>query len=163
MRLKDLNERFNQHGFEISLEEYFIHKDNLLAHGEIVLSDDELESTKKIDAMLIKLAECTNTDFSFEVVKNLKAEIKSLNGILKSKRESTDFGTYKNIINAYSEVLRLIDKYEWKQMCSVYKIPNANGSGEFVDMISIWEQNSEGQIRNCRVFERGIEYVDGLK
>ncbi len=42
-----------------------------------------------------------------EIIKNLKNELSSLTEKIKKTRENNDFGTYKNLILAYKEVLGL--------------------------------------------------------
>ena len=42
-----------------------------------------------------------------EIVENLRNELNSLTAKIKKTRENNDFGTYKNLILAYKEVLSL--------------------------------------------------------
>lgn len=49
-----------------------------------------------------------NKSFSELVIDNLKNEIESLTFKIQKVRENHDFGTYKNLILAYKEVLNLI-------------------------------------------------------
>ena len=52
------------------------------------------------------------SEFNEKVYKNLTKEIESLNPKLAKVREEGNFVTYKNLVNAYSEVLRLIEHCE---------------------------------------------------
>lgn len=49
-------------------------------------------------------------DMSFDekIIKTLRNEIEALTPKLQQTRENRDFGTYKNLINAYREVLNLL-------------------------------------------------------
>lgn len=49
--------------------------------------------------------------FEQQIVENLKKEIESLNEKIVKIRENHDFGTYKNLIIAYKDILNLYDKY----------------------------------------------------
>jgi hypothetical protein len=52
------------------------------------------------------------SEFNKEVYENLKKEIENLNPKLAKVREDGNFITYKNLVNAYSDVLRLIEHCE---------------------------------------------------
>ena len=52
------------------------------------------------------------SEFNLEVYENLKKEIRNLNPKLAKVRESGDFETYKNLINTYSEILKLVEHCE---------------------------------------------------
>lgn len=79
-------------------------------------------------------------------VNNLKEEAKLLDNIIAKTREKCDYGTYKNIINAYSEILRLIEKYDWELKYSEYKTDEKR-------QVAIWEQNGDGIIRNHKKWD----------
>jgi len=49
--------------------------------------------------------------FKDKVMKTLVAEIEALTPKLQKTRENKDFGTYKNLINAYREILNLIQNH----------------------------------------------------
>ena len=53
-----------------------------------------------------------NKDFNKDVLENLKSEITELNCKIKKAREEENWGTYKNIILAYTNVLDTINKYD---------------------------------------------------
>jgi len=50
-------------------------------------------------------------EFKDKVINTLKGEIDALTPKLKQTREDRDYGTYKNLINAYKEVLNLLNDY----------------------------------------------------
>lgn len=90
--------------------------------------------------------------FNEKVVENLKKEIENLNSSLENCRKSENFSMYKNLINGYRDVVRLIQDLDWRFRHSEYgfKLENSN----FIDAISIWEQNGDIQIRNQKIFGR---------
>jgi hypothetical protein len=95
-----------------------------------------------------------------EIVKMLESDLDSL---MKKRTKLIEGGEYKQSIEltrVIKETLTLLDTYGWRQAYSIYKILNANGSGGFVDMISVWDENQDGNVANCRVFSLGAEYVD---
>jgi len=64
--------------------------------------------------------------FQDNVINTLKGEIEALTPKLKQTREDRDYGTYKNLINAYREVLNLLNDH--------YKIHGINTTNEKVNM-----------------------------
>lgn len=98
--------------------------------------------------------------FNDEMVENLKTEAKDIMNKLPNIREQ-HLGSYKNLINILRDLARLIDDYGWKFMYSEHKTMY----GDEIPQLSIWEQNSDGQIRNHKVFnlkdtQNSIEYED---
>lgn len=91
-----------------------------------------------------------------ELLKSLKKEQTELLKKIESKRIGEDYGTYKNLINALKEVVCLIQReedrqplekpMEWKLQYSNYK------TGDNIPMVSVWEQNTNGEIRNTKQF-----------
>lgn len=53
-----------------------------------------------------------NKNFNKNVLENLKGEVTELDFKIKKARQEENWGTYKNIIICYSEILQLVDKYE---------------------------------------------------
>ena len=90
-------------------------------------------------------------EFMTEVVENLKIEIRSLNDRLKECRRKGDFSTYKMLINCYRDTMGIIEKYDFQTKFSEYNSTGENG--KFSKMVSVWEQNSEGTVRNHKVWE----------
>lgn len=87
----------------------------------------------------------------------LKALIKEQHELLlklEKIRKEDNYGTYKNIVNALSEVTRLIEHStpidKWEQHYSSYKKKNDNG--EWEETISTWEQKGE-DIRNHKTYK----------
>jgi len=59
-------------------------------------------------------SDCCNkgkTEFRSKVTQTLLREIELLTPKLEKYRESEDYGTYKNLINAYREILNLIQSF----------------------------------------------------
>lgn len=79
-------------------------------------------------------------------ISNLKEEAKLLDAKIAKARNENNYGTYKNLINAYSEILKLIDRYDWQLMHSEYYT-------EGKKQVAVWEQNGEGSIRNHKVWD----------
>lgn len=92
------------------------------------------------------MEERNELSFTEEVVKNLKLESRALSESLKKCREKDNFSMYKNLINAYKEVTRLIQDYDFRLMYSEYKLENGKRQ------IAIWEQNADGVVRNHKVW-----------
>jgi len=84
--------------------------------------------------------------FLQETVENLKAEARILNGKIAKARETGTEGTYKNLINALSEILRLIERYDWTRMYSEYRTDG-------VKQVSVWLQNGDGIIKDHKIWE----------
>lgn len=84
-------------------------------------------------------------DFIDKVLLNLKNEVGLLNNKIANTRNQENFGTYKNLIQAYSEILKLIERYDWQLKYSEYSIDEGK-------QVAVWEQNGEGNIRNHKVW-----------
>ena len=78
-------------------------------------------------------------------IDNLKEEAKMLDESISKTRDRGDFGTYRNLIKAYSDILLLIDRYDWQQKYSEYTTDEEK-------QIAVWEQNSDGNIRDHKVW-----------
>lgn len=90
-----------------------------------------------------------------ELLTSLKKEQTELLKKIEDKRKSGDYGTYKNLINALKEVVYLIERYDreplekpitWELKYSNYK------TDDNIPMISVWEQNDNGEIKNTKQF-----------
>ena len=83
------------------------------------------------------------------ILSTLQHELMELKEKIESARKREDYGTYKNLILAFKEVIHLIheeeEKTEWKDMSSKYKTDGK-------DMISLWEQKGK-DIRNVKEYE----------
>ncbi len=84
-------------------------------------------------------------DFIDQVILNLKNEIGLLNNKIANTRNQENFGSYKNLIQAYSEILRLIERYDWQLKYSEYSTDKGKE-------VAVWEQNSEGSVRNHKIW-----------
>lgn len=88
----------------------------------------------------------------------LENERLNLQTKIECARDKGDVGTYKNLILAYKEILRLEEDIKreekikennttkWELKWSKYKTDNDT------PMISVWEQNNNGEIRNTQQF-----------
>lgn len=90
------------------------------------------------------------SEFNEEVYDNLKKEIRNLNPKLTKVRESGDFGTYKNLINAYSEVLKLIEHCE--------DIIKSESNVVYMDSYTI----SEGKTRVILYKDQKVYVIDNV-
>jgi len=91
-------------------------------------------------------------NFNESVVETLKNEERLLRGKMKSELDKGNYQMYKQLINAYSDVVRLIKEYDFQLMDSKYGRKLDNGT--FIDCISIWEQNSDTVCKNIKEFGR---------
>ena len=110
------------------------------------------------DSDLIINSDTSNTVDSFNenVVKFLKQEAKMLEDKISNllKEESDrQVNTYKNLIRAYEDVVKLVKMYDWQLKYSVYRTDDKK-------QISIWEQNSDNLIRDYKCWN--IESVASL-
>lgn len=76
-----------------------------------------------------------------DLIKFLEYDCKKLQRKMEIALESSDIGTYKNLMRALSDASDLIRKNEWKLKFSEYE---TDGHKE----VSVWEQNYDGEIRN---------------
>ena len=90
--------------------------------------------------------------FTEKIVENLKKEVNELNISLERCRKTDNFSMYKHLINGYGDVIRLIQDLDWKLMYSKYGKKLDNGT--FINAISTWEQNGDGQVKNIKEFGR---------
>ena len=90
--------------------------------------------------------------FKEQCVENLKQEINHLNQKLESIRGKGDFPMYGKLINAYKEVLSLIDRHDFELTYSVYTAELSALGEEPNRQIAIWKQNSDGVVRDHKVF-----------
>jgi hypothetical protein len=85
---------------------------------------------------------------------------------MKTRTRAIGGGDYKSsieITRVIKETLALLDSYGWQQMYPVYGMSKQNDIGydmepEFIDVISLWEQNGE-RVRNHRIFKRGEQII----
>ena len=92
-------------------------------------------------------------DYKQEMIKRLKEDCKTLidKKIPKALDNAVDdrgVGTYRNLTKALAENIKLIEEYDWKLMYSEYTTTTTDANGDTKKQISIWEQNSDGEIRN---------------
>lgn len=83
--------------------------------------------------------------FMENTILNLREEVNLLNKKIKRARNLNNDGTYKNLINALSEILRLIEKYDYQLMYSEYSTDDDK-------QVAVWEQNNDGIIRNHKIW-----------
>ena len=88
------------------------------------------------------------------IVETLKTEAIELNRKLEKIRKGcTDdkgMNLYISTLKSLRETLNLIKEYDWQSLSSKYRTKNEDG--EWINCVSIWEQNSQNDIRNHKVF-----------
>ncbi|MBZ9693409.1 hypothetical protein [Clostridium sp. M14] len=111
----------------------------------------------------------TCTFGEFKVIPNslLESLINEENELLrkiKYSRDNKDFGTYKNLIRALTDITTLknreldrLPKDKWKSMYRHYK--EKNEKGDFEDMVATWEQKGD-DIRNHKIYKIEKEIDD---
>jgi uncharacterized protein YaaR (DUF327 family) len=115
----------------------------------IKFSDEEfyLQSieTARIKGKLEMLNDILNQydQFTNDIIQNLQNELSALNPKLIRTRENNDFGTYKNLILAYKEVLELYKEMTEKNKYGI-KLYND-------DNINTFSVDSDGNIYGCNV------------
>jgi hypothetical protein len=146
MRLKDYGIDIKE--IEKKFEKYLLLKDNILSfNGRYEITKEEKELCEYVEGNIEKINSLCGT-FKEQVVNNLKYETRKLNEKLQNLRKENNFGMYKNLITAYSEILRLIDRHDWHIMYSEYGTDVDNKNKQ----IAVWEQNSDNLIRNHKVW-----------
>ena len=90
------------------ISSYMKYINSLSQYKNLTWKDSQLENDKNF--------EVPEEIFQENIVKNLKKEIESLNVKIAKSRESGDFGTYRNLIIAFKEVLNL-----YKEMNKEYQ------------------------------------------
>ena len=99
--------------------------------------------------------EC-EVDKELSLLEALKNEQTQLLQKLEKIRIEDNYGTYKNIVTALSEVTRLIEKNtpieKWEEKVSHYKSRTQDYNGEYTEMISIWKQKGE-DIKDVRKYK----------
>ena len=90
------------------------------------------------------------------ILDTLQHELLSLKDKIESARKKEDYGTYKNLILAFKEVVHLVheeeDNNKWKEFSSHYYEGDKAIKGEN-EYIALWEQNGNDDIRNHRIFK----------
>lgn len=87
-----------------------------------------------------------------------------LNKLAKIRQED-NYGTYKNIVMALSEVTRLIEKNtpieKWEDRYSHYREQKDNG--EWEETISTWQQKGEDNIKDHKIYKIDSEIIKNKK
>ena len=90
------------------------------------------------------------------ILDTLQYEAMELKDKIENARKREDYGTYKNLILAFKEIINLIheedDKSKWKEFSSHYYDGDKAIKGEN-EYIATWEQNGNNDIRNHRIFK----------
>lgn len=111
---------------------------------------DRIENSEKFDEYFNLKLELEK--FVFDNQDNKEKLICKLKSALESWRYTIGLGQKAydslNELKTIREIMNLIDTYDWKLQYSEYKIKINND--ELVKQVSIWEQNSDGQIRNYK-------------
>lgn len=86
-----------------------------------------------------------SASFNKSLLKTLLNEQNQLLKKIEKARNEDNYGTYKNLIQALSEITRLVNNERWEDKSSYYK----TDEGEFV---STWEQKGK-DIRNHKIYK----------
>lgn len=90
------------------------------------------------------------------ILDTLQHELMELKDKIESARNKGDFGTYKNLILAFKEVVHLVheeeEKVKWVDMYSHYYEGNESIKGEN-EYVATWKQNFKGDITEHRIFK----------
>lgn len=99
------------------------------------------------DIKLLKKQFAEETNFYDSIVKNLKNEAIKLNERLTKLRDNQNVNNdYIATLKSLRETLDLISRYDWELKFSEYQVKDDNDN--FINQVSIWEQNHDNQIRN---------------
>lgn len=98
----------------------------------------------------------SDTTFYDSIVKNLKQEAEKLNQKLEKLRDDPNSNGYISTLKSLRETLDLISKYDWKLHYSEHEtsrfFDSCDPDFSPFKKISIWEQNSDNQIKNNQVW-----------
>jgi len=111
---------------------------------------------KKITILdeLLAIQKETNSNINIydEIVKFLKFDVQVLQKKLIKAQESDDFRKSIDIMRNLKDTLELIQKYDWQLMYSAYGSKDDAAEKDFHKEVTVWEQNTEGNIRNHKVW-----------
>jgi hypothetical protein len=91
-------------------------------------------------------------NYNENIVKTLKKEEANLIKKLEKAEKNNDFGNYLGAIKSFKATHELVSDCDWHDMHSVYQVKMPNEEN-YKDMVSIWEQNSDGNVRNHERYE----------
>lgn len=122
--------------------------------SKITITDDnivsEVSDKQGKGSRVITSKDSIKIEFNKPLLEALQNEQNQLLKKLEKIRQEDNYGTYKNIVMALSEVTRLIEKESWKDMYSHYQLKDSNG--EFQEVVSTWRQKGE-DIRNHHIYK----------
>lgn len=135
--------------------------------SRITVADDKITSEvyneKGEGSKVITSKDSMNISFNMSLLEALQNEQVELLKKLSKIRQEDNYGTYKNIIMALSEVTRLIERNtpieKWEDRFSHYKEQNNNG--EWEETVSTWQQKGE-EIKNVKKY-RVIKEIPTVK
>lgn len=92
--------------------------------------------------------EKVNSENCFEeVVEKLKENAYAIStNLMRDALEEGQENKYKNLVNALSVTLDLIDRYSWRTKWSKFRDENGR------QYVSIWQQDVNGQVKNNNTF-----------
>ncbi len=131
-------------------------QDDLYIRNKKIFIDESVNIKKVKDEMNCEILggyyinTNNNEDLTFneEVVINFKKEAKELNKSLRKARDENNYSMYKNLINSYRDVVKMIQDLDWQLKYSEYRLDDENGQKQ----VAIWEQNGDGQIRKHKIW-----------
>lgn len=129
---------------------YLIETDIHYAKLEDVIKEKVIGGFTSFPLELEQSIECPKEEqmsFNEKLVSNLKKEASNIMSKLTKVSEDNNFGTEKNLINILRNLADLINDYGWKFMYSEY---TTTIEDKEVKQVAIWEQNSDGLIRNYK-------------
>ena len=122
--------------------------------SKITITDDnivsEVSDKQGKGSRVITSKDSIKIEFNKPLLEALQNEQSQLLQKLAKIRQEDNYGTYKNIIMALSEVTRLIEKESWRDMYSHYQL--RNDDFEFEEVISTWKQKGE-DIRDHHIYK----------
>lgn len=104
----------------------------------------------------------SKNDIYAEIVKSLKADALNLNKMLTTAQMEGDFRKSIDIMRNLKDTLELIQKYDWQLMYSNYGSKD-NENEDFHREVAVWEQNTEGNIRNHKFWTVGEVKFNTIK
>lgn len=136
--------------------------------SRITMADDKITSEvyneKGEGSKVITSKDSMNISFNMSLLEALQNEQAELLKKLSKIRQEDNYGTYKNIIMALSEVTRLIERNtpieKWEDRFSHYKEQNNNG--EWEETVSTWQQKGE-DIRDHKIYKIDSEIIKNKK
>ncbi|MFR2887408.1 MAG: hypothetical protein ACLTDM_04305 [Clostridium butyricum] len=118
------------------------------ARSLIVIEKDLANERVNILKEKLEIYSKEKDENSADDVQFLIIEKENLKKKINKALEEDNIGTYKNLIQAFENVVKMIENMEWKKEYSVY---TSSFDGKEEKCVSIWEQKGQ-EVRNSRAF-----------